>query len=240
MSEAGMNREDWENKMCELFHKLMKGSSMKYDPRHLGIKIKYRTDPTEHAEWETIAVHKEFDEEKKSFLNVGAPPEDPAGRRRWEAEVRERRKKWEERIRSKTGKKCPTCGGWNTIRMTPEDLPQSSIITPISTSRDFLVCVDCSTRVMWDSQELECTHDTEIIFLAHILSRAFMYEGKMMHLRHPTVYVVKVNGQHDAWDQDEVRKMMYTMFVEEIVPLWVTEAQGSFEMKMRELQSNQH
>ena len=231
----GMDKEQWENKMCQFFHRLLKGCPLNVDPKTVGVRVKYLMDDTDKAEWETTAVNKEFDKLKEQFLNVGPPPTDPKLRRAWEAERRKKKTQLEQALRSKTGKKCPICGSWDTVRVEPKDLPRTSLITFLSTHHDYLVCKTCSTRTMWESEELEVIHSTEVIFQAHMLSRPFRYKGKVVRVRHPDVYIVKVPGQHDQWKQEEVRRMIQTMFTEEIVPLWTTASEHTFLSKMREL-----
>jgi len=231
----GMSKEEWEDKMCKFFHRLLRGCPLQVDPMRVGVRIKYLMEDTTYAEWETQAVNQEFDKQIEQFLKIGLPPEDPKERRKWEADRRKKRDRWEAAMRSGSGAKCPACGGWDTVRIEPKDLPKNKLTTFLSTYKDYLVCKDCGTRTMYDSEELEFVHNTEIIFLADILSRPFSHNGKIFRMRHPDVYVVKVQGQHDQWKQEEVRRMIQVMFTEEIVPLWTTASEHSFLEKLKEL-----
>jgi hypothetical protein len=232
-----MQKDQWEQKMFQYFHdKLLKGSPFGQRFEKAGLIIRYLQEEIKTAEWETIALNQEYNVDKKAFVNVGAPPEDPLQRRSWDAERRKARQLAEQRIRSGTGKKCPVCGSWNTERVAPEDQPKN-ILLPISAYHDFLVCKDCSSRVMWESQELEVVHDTEVIIKCDILSKPFSYKGVMQRMRYPALDVWRVNGTHASWKDEEVRKMMYTMWMEETRDVWLHESQVGFEAAYKRLQS---
>lgn len=231
----GMQKDQWEQKMFKFFvTRIIPASPFGNRFQNAGLIIRYIQDEVKTAEWETVALHQTFDFDEKKFHEDSTPPDNPLERRAWDADRRKKRSEAEQRIRSKTGKKCPVCGGWDTERVAPQDQSRN-IILPLAAKDDYLACHTCKATVMWNSEELEQGHDTEIIVKGDILSRPFQYEGKMLCFRHAAIDIWKVNGTHESWRDDEVRKMIYTMWTEVTVDVWAHEAQVAFVDKMVEL-----
>ena len=238
MPGEGMSKDQWERKMFEFFFQLLQGSGLRFDKTSVGLILKYGQEPHEEAMWETIAVKQEFDNRKHAFINVGDPPTDPAERRRWDAERRKKVAEWEQRIRSRTGIKCPHCFSWNTTRMTPEEIVKSATEKGTPTAippGDYMVCLDCSTRVIWEKAKLEAVHDTEVIFKAKLHSEPFSLKGKMLQSSCEQVFVISVNGTHETWKQAEVRDFLVRMFSAEILPTWREEAIAAFDAERKRL-----
>ena len=239
----GMQKDQWEQRMFEFFLRLLKGSMFNGRFDKPGLIIRYLSENVNVAEWETVALNQRFDHNKRVFFSDGEePPGDPMARRAWEAKRRQQRIEAEQRIRSRTGKKCPVCGSWNTDRVKPEDHP-TNILLPFGAFKDQLLCLNpaCGARTMWDSQELEVDHDTEVIVKCDILSSPFRHpNGKLMQLRHPALDIWKVNGTHEVWNDEEVRRMMMSMWIGEKEFMgtkdnWFHESVASFEAALKEI-----